>query len=254
MNTADRLWSLGAGLVAIGVAAGAWFGVISPDLSTASVARDDLETAEHQNSLHELRIASLEEAAARIGEFEASRDELAQGLPGELRYAEFMRQIDALAVQTGVTIVNVGASEALPYLPPVEAEQPVEAEPAAETDGAAAADAEATPAAAEPAAVAAPMPHVDPSIGPENLAAVPVAIAVTGEAIEIEAFLHELQMGPRLVTVKTASFIANAQADIDAVAVANPDAGPGLQSIAEDPWGVTIGGYLYVLQPEANTP
>lgn len=82
----------------------------------------------------------------------------------------------------------------------------------------------------------------------------PVAIAVTGEAIQIEAFLHELQMGPRLVTVKMADFIANEQAGVDAVAIADPDAGPGVQALAVDPWGVTIGGYLYVLQSGANTP
>ncbi|MGY3128359.1 hypothetical protein ACVWW9_001858 [Agrococcus sp. UYP33] len=242
MNAKDRLWSLGAGLIAIGVAAGAWFGSISPDLTAASTARGDLEVVEQQNRLHELRIVELEEAAAGMSEFEASRDELSQGVPGELQYAEFIRQLDALALETGVTIVGVTAAEAVAYLPPVEPEGVVEPAPAeeaaAETDGSTESEA---PTASDPAAAPAegtvpdvPMPHTDPLIGPENLAAVPITISTTGVGpAELQAFLQRLQLGTRLVSVSSATFAAG---------------------VEPEPWTSDISGYLYVLQPEALTP
>lgn len=263
MNTKDRLWSLGAGLLAIGVAGGAWFGAISPDLSAATTARDDLETVEQQNSLHELRIANLEEAAARIGEFEASRDELAQALPSELQYAEFMRQLDTLAADAGVTLAGVTSSEALAYMPPVEAEAPPEPEPSSETEGGGESDAAADPAAepaagqaavtpAEPApTAAAPMPYADPLIGPENLAAVPVVISATGSTAALEAFLNEVQMGSRLISVSSATFGPDSGLiqGVDAELATEGDA--EAQAPTSDLWEVAITGYLYVLQAEA---
>lgn len=254
MNSKDRLWSLGAGLIAIGVAVGAWFGAISPDLAAADSARGDLENVEHQNSLHELRIVQLEEAAARMDEFEADRAELAVGVPGELRYPEFLRQLDALAVEAGVTIVGVTQSEAVAYAPPVEAVEAAapEAAPAAgaESAGATADTAQADTAqadtaaavetVAEPEVPVGPMPHTDERVGPQNLSAVQITVSATGDPIALQEFLHELQMGSRLVSISSAAF-AEGTESLDGEA-------------GETPWKADISGFLYVLQPESTTP
>ena len=120
MNGKDRLWSLGAGLLAVGVALGGWFGAISPSLDAAARADSDRSNVEMQNSVHETRLVALEDAAANISALHAEHAALTNGLPAGEEYAEFLRQVNALAQENGVTVSALTTSAAMVYLPPVD--------------------------------------------------------------------------------------------------------------------------------------
>jgi hypothetical protein len=234
VNGIDRLWSIGAALVAGGVVAGVWFGVISPDLTATSRARDDLSAVEQQNALHEVRIAALEEEAARMPTLAAAREQLAAGIPSELDYTDFMRQVDAYAVEAGVMVTGFSSVDAVPYLPPIDdaaaqpAPEPAEGE---EQEGASADDAAAAPVAAPGEPAPAPMPYTDLLVGEHNFAAAQFTIVATGDRAALADFLHRLQMGPRIVSIATAAFEPD-------------DEDPTLQQ-------VEITGSLYVLEAGA---
>lgn len=232
MNARDRLWSLGAVLLAVGVALGGWFGAISPSLDAAARADDDRSSVETQNSVHETRLIALEDAATRIDELKAEHDALTEGLPAGEEYAVFLRDLDALAGQSGVTLSGVSTSPAQVYLPPVEAAVP---EPAAETGTEPEGDAaqEPTEAPAQEAIDMGPVPFTSPLIDGDNLAAIPVTVSAVGSTEALSAFLHSLQMGTRLVSVSSASFTE--PTDID-------------------PGQLDISGFLYAMPTDEPAP
>lgn len=236
MNGVDRLWSIGAALVAGGVVAGVWFGTISPDLSSASRARDDLSAVEQQNALHEVRITALEEEASQMPTLTAARAQLAEGIPSELDYTAFMRQVDAYAAEAGVLVAGFTSVDAVPYLAPLAEPAAAQPAPTAEGDGAAAAGDGTAPvepvadAAAGPAA--APMPYTDPLVGEHNLAVTQFTITAKGDRAPLADFVHRVQLGPRIVSITTAAF--------------EPDPDDETRQQVE------ITGYLYVLQAGAS--
>lgn len=250
MNAMDRLWSLGAGLVAIAVVAGAWFGTVSPSLDDAATADSDRSNVEMQNSIHETRLAGLEEAASRMGEFAAARDELTEGIPADVEYAAFLREVQRLAAETGVVLQAVTTGEAMLYVSPVEEAPEPEAEPEAESDAATEAETESTDgaeqttdAAADSAAATqvtaadgelpAPVPYSDPLISPDNFAAIPVSVSAEGEADALFEFLRRLQTGARLISVSTVSVV---------------------DATESEPARLDTSGYLYALHgQEAST-
>ncbi|WAC66365.1 hypothetical protein OVA14_00765 [Agrococcus sp. SL85] len=255
MNPMDRLWSLGAGIVALALGLGAWFGVISPELSATATARDDLRNVQDLNAVHQLRIASLEEELARIDELRAERDALAAGIPGATLYSDFLRDLDAMAAAASVTIQGVDSGDPVAYLAPVAeapAAEPAPAEgdtaegeaeassadaSAAATGGADAGVApEAVPADGAGAAAGAPMPYVDPRIGAENFAAVPFTISAAGDPAALTSLLDRLQSGDRIVSVTSASITAPDPAATDTTGTAE------------------IIGFLYVLTTAAEVP
>lgn len=224
MNPMDRLWSLAAGILALGIGVAAWFGVISPELAATSTARDDLSNVEDLNAIHQLRIAALEEDMSRVGELEAERDALALGIPGDAQYSEFLRQIDAIAGSAGVAVVGVTSGDAVAYTVPAADDAAAPAEEPTDAEGTDGADAEAQGSAdASAGAVAggegtvpaatpegetttgAPAPFTDARITSDNLAAVPFSIALSGDVGGLARFLELLQAGERIVTVSDAS-------------------------------------------------
>lgn len=257
MNPTDRLWSVGAAVLAIGIAAGVWFGAVSPELDRAAVANADREAAEHQNTLHETRLLGLEEDAARMGELLAERDELAEGIPADVRYSAFMRELNTLAERSEVALVGLTTGDPEIYAPPVDEAAPAPVEPAAEdaaasgsasaggVDGAAAAAesdlstaTQETPAPTAPTVAPgepqfAPAPYADPRITSDNFAAIPFTVAAAGDTDSLAAFLQRLQMGDRLVSISGVTF------------------GEGSET---EPPKVDISGYLYVLHSEAVAP
>ncbi|GEK80994.1 hypothetical protein [Agrococcus baldri] len=247
MNAIDRLWALGAAIVAIAVLAGAWFGTVSPDLDAAASADSERSNVEMQNSIHETRLAGLEEAASRMGEFAAVRDELAQGIPAEAEYSAFLRELQRLASQTGVQLQGLTTGEAMLYASPVEAapEAPAAEDPAAEgaaedggTDETAQADAASTsetPAdtAGAPGEIPAPVPYVDPQINADNLAAIPVTITAEGEESSLLDFLRRVQTGARLISLGTVSVV---------------------EATETEPARLDTSGYLYTMHGQEVSP
>lgn len=232
MKASDRLWSLGSGLLAVGIAAGTWFGVISPDLQAAATARDDLAMVEQQNAIHQARITVLEESAAKLPQYEVELAELAQGIPAEAGYADFMRQLETLATETGVALQSVTNADAIAYVPPVQDPAAAPADPTAGESDTGAADAAASDPAAAPAD-AAPTPHTNPLINEQNFAALPITISATGGTAELGDFLQRLQMGTRLTSVTSTSLTT---------------------AVDDMPGTAEIVGYLYVFRSALSGP
>lgn len=259
MNDKDRLWSLGAGLLAVGVALGGWFGAISPSLDAAARADSDRSAVEMQNSVHETRLVALEDAAARINELHAEHDALVDGLPSGEEYSEFLRQINALAQESSVTISALTTSAAMVYLPPVDetaaapaAETPAEsAEEPAETTGD---ESEAPEPEPVPEAVASgPVPYTSPLITGDNLAAIPVTVTAVGSTDQLAAFLHSLQMSTRLVSVSTASF--SDSTDVEPAQVDPEQLDPAQAAPAQLGSGqLDISGFLYAMPTGEPAP
>lgn len=234
MKSSDRLWSLGAGLVAVGVAIGVWFGAISPDLRAASSARESIEAVTQQNAIHETRIEALERSADRMPEFQATRDELARGIPSDLAYSDFIRQLDSFATEAGISLESISSIDAISYTPPIAdvATAPVVEDVA--TGETTTSDEAAAAAPADGSGVdEAPMPYTDPLITEQNVAAVQFTVVAEGRAEQLRDFLQRLQMGTRLVSVSAASITTET------------DAESGKAEIV---------GYLYVLQPGGISP
>lgn len=257
MSPIDRLWSLAAGVLAVGLGLAAWFGIISPELSAASKAQDELENVESLNQVHELRILALEQDMERIGELRAMRDALAEGIPGEALYSDFLREVDRMASASSVTIEGITSGDAVAYVPPT-LEEPAEEAPAeeapAEGDGdqqvSASDSSTAAVAGEEPAAdaaandggaAAAPAPLVDPRIDSDNFAAVPFTISASGDTTALAGFLQRLQGGSRIVSITTASVSEGTEAS-------EGDGGAAAEGSAQ------ITGFLYVLQTAMTAP
>ncbi|WP_347754158.1 hypothetical protein [Agrococcus sp. ProA11] len=254
MNAKDRLWSLGAALLAVGVALGGWFGAISPSLDAAARADDDRSAVEAQNMVHETRLIALEEAAVGIDALHAEHDALVEGLPSGEEYAAFLRQVDALAQQSGVTLSGVTTDAAMVYLPPLDETAPPPAEsPAEPAEPAEGDDAEAPAPAAAPEAVnGAPMPFTSPLITGDNLAAIPVTVSAMGSTEQLSAFLNALQMGTRLISVSSATFTEPTAADVGQI---DPAADPAQAAPAQLGAGqLDVVGFLYAMPTEQPAP
>jgi hypothetical protein len=203
VNGIDRLWSIGAALIASGVVAGVWFGMISPDLTATSRARDDLSAVEQQNALHATRIAELEAEALRMPTLTDARAQLAEGVPDSLDYTRFMRQVEAYAAEAGVLVSGITSLDAVPYLPPLDDPVAAHLAPEGDADAEAGGDAPAETAAEQ---AGAPMPLTDPLVGEHNLTVTQFSITAKGDRAPLAEFLHRLQLGSRIVSITTAVF------------------------------------------------
>ncbi len=180
-----KTWVAGTVLTSVLLAAGGWFLLISPQRSSAEEIRSQTESAAQSNAVLEVEIAALKRQHESIAEFRAALAEARLAIPADAEIASLLRQIDAVAVSTGVTLISVtpgaGASVTLVAVPSDEPAAPAEA------DG----EGEATEGS-EPAPDATATPEV-PAI--DGLYGIPLAIDVIGSYEATTAFLAQIQTG-----------------------------------------------------------
>ncbi|TPW74775.1 type 4a pilus biogenesis protein PilO [Schumannella soli] len=222
----NRIWLLITAVVAIAVLAGGWFLGAQPLVNSALESDQQRTTIQTQNETAKLQLSKLAAAKRDLTALESERDEVTASVPKSLAGADFLRSINAMATQNGVTVEEITFDNVTPYSAPTAT---AGGETAAPVDSSASpsASASATPT---PTPVAGPA--TDPTITAENFVLVGVQLKVSGDSASLLNFAHAVQTGERLVLVNTFS-IKSSQGEDGGV--------PSMD----------LGGFVYVLNTAA---
>ena len=105
-----RLWVIGTAIGAVLLLALGWFLGVQPRLAAASTADADRESVEQINAGYEATLVELRELSDRLPELQGELDAIRVELPQEPELSTFLGQLNALAVETGVSINEVTAN------------------------------------------------------------------------------------------------------------------------------------------------
>ncbi len=197
-----RLWTVIGAFGAIAILAATWFLAVSPRITEAQLADSSREQAEAQNVV---LAAELQRLQAQFDDIETLRGDLAelqQALPPDLRSSDFVRQLNTLAAETGVTLSSIVIQGAGVFVP--SGGSVVEQQPDATGD---ATESETPPADVAPIQTV----PVAPGVDADNFVLIPIAIEASGSYDAVVAFLEAVQQGTRLVLVDRAG-ISTAEA------------------------------------------
>ncbi|MDH6179899.1 Tfp pilus assembly protein PilO [Microbacteriaceae bacterium SG_E_30_P1] len=238
--SARRIWIIAGSIAIAAILVLGWFAAVSPVLAQAGANDDDRAAVAEQNAGHEATLADLRNEYENIGQLRADLDGLVSALPPREAMPELIREVGNAATASGVALVAIKASDAVGFVPAVNAPADSAAAPAEATDSGTDSTAEGSDAATEEPA-AATDPAVDPAGGvvavdpgdlallpPDRFIVIPVEIQVSGAQDQMIAMARALQSMNRTFVV-TAFTI---------------DSG--------EPPRATISGYAYVLTDDTG--
>ena len=217
----NRLWMIGSVLVMVlvlvlGVVVG-----IMPQLAAKATADTERASVETSNAGQSQVLAQLKKDFEGI---EALKDELAPlsaSVPSGTEMPAFVNQLDALAIETQVTLTGITVADAVPYAPVAA---PVEAEVVAESGSTPTPTPSPSEAAIEPGAGVPPV--TNSQITGDNFASLAVTVSVKGSYGNALRFVNGLQTGKRLflvsgltTTLETADEGAASTGDVTATVV-----------------------------------
>lgn len=107
----DRVWMAGGGLGAVVIAAVAWFGVVSPELSNAASLDEQTLAAQTQNVTLQTKLNRLRADNANLDALVNSLKQARTALPVETGLAEFTRQLSGYASDNAVSVSAITAGE-----------------------------------------------------------------------------------------------------------------------------------------------
>lgn len=229
--TKTRAWVAGTVVACLLLTVAAWFLLIAPQRAEAADLRDQAVAAADNNALLELRIAELKAEFAELPQRQAELAVVKKALPEEAQMPTLVRDLDALAATSGVTLMSLTPSPAVPVVTAAPA-APATADPAT-PDPAADADSAAAPDAA-PAAAAT-----------EALLSVPVSISVVGNFFNAEVFLRGLQ------EELSRDYLVNG---LNVVAETAGEASGGKPAVNNGDVTMTVTGSVFVLVPGDASP
>jgi Tfp pilus assembly protein PilO len=223
-------WVIGAVLVALVMAAGAWSLAIAPVLDQASSAREEAESIRFSNDLLRTKISDLREQFEQIDEYKAELAAVEAQIPPVAELADYMREVNAVADANGVVVFSMTSDLGISLVPavaapPAPAEPPAEEEPTS-ADEAAAPSGESTPTAA---------PVLEGFIG------IPITITAIGPYEQVLAFTSGLQNGTDRLFLVT---------HFSAKAMKEGDASGGRPATVVGDMELQISGLVYVLQSD----
>lgn len=254
---------LGATLVAIVLAALAYFLLIAPELDGAALATEQTEAARTDNEMLELNILQMQTLEKEVPGWREEVAKISLDLPPTVEQADFERLVTAQLADLNLPVVDVAFAQPsvvdplalVGFEPPTvideeaqaeaeaaeaEAEAEAAAEAAAEENASDDADPTATPEPATPAPPAA----VEPPF--EGLYAVPVTITTEGDPSNALAFLKA--MWSQLDRFYTVTNISIAKAD-------EAEELPGRPALTEDQWTFQVTGLIFsLIDPERSFP
>jgi Tfp pilus assembly protein PilO len=233
-------WIGGTVFLCLVLMVAAWFLAISPKKASAADVRAQTEAVEQQNDLLERKVAKLAADAKRLPELKKQLAALRVGIPSDAQLATYVRHLDAIAADHGVTIEAV--TPAVPELVTVAA--PTTSEPSPSPTATPSADASAKSSTDPADATTEKTPPPNPV--PAGFTAVPLSVTVIGSFADTTAFVADLQrVSGRLFLV--GGITATGQQDKDAIA-GKPKTEVGDQELV-------ISGFAYVLaDPTAALP
>lgn len=229
-------WVAGTIVLVLAMTAAIWFLVAQSRFESAAATMLQAEDTRSRNDLLRIQLAQLKEDFEHLDEYKAELASLQSQVPATADLGGYTRALDALAVSSGVTILDAspGVAETVSVVTPAV---PVATDTAVASTGdtsAATEGAEASGTEASGTAVAAtPVSPV-----PEGMVAIPMSVRVLGTYDGVSAFLSQLQQGlPRLFLVTA----------LDGTSQDAADAGGGRPAVADGDLELNVTGYLYVL-------
>lgn len=173
MKLGTRVWGVISLVVVAALVAGGWFLGISPLLGVKGAADQKRSTIAQENEILAAQITALEVKKDELPVLLERAAGLERAIPSEVAGAAFIRDLNDLAIASGVSINAISISDGTAYAAPGEV---------AGVEGA-------------------PVPVTNALVNPENFVLIPVDITVTGGWNELLAFSHAVQTGQRLVLV-----------------------------------------------------
>lgn len=243
-----RMWVAGTVVVCLLLAVAAWFLAISP--KRAEAAELEQQTADTQASNQQLaaRIEQLKLQFAELPQYQAELAAIKQAMPEDPALPTLVRDLDAMATRTGVTLMSLAPGQPAAVADPAAAAAAAPAPAPAEgeaTEGSAPAEGEA---AADPATTPAAGAAASTPVGAGLvLVSVPVNLVTVGDFFKAEMFLKELQADmPRAFLVQNLTV----QTEKDA------EASGGKPATKNGDVTMTITGSVFVLKQAetASTP
>lgn len=225
-----QAWVAGAVVVSLLLTVAAWFLLISPQRAEAASVRDQTASVVDSNARLELQIAELKSEFADLPQRQAELAVVKKALPETVQLPTLVRDLDALATSSGVTLMTLTPAAAVPVVSAAPAAVAVP-DPAA-----AGAEAPAAPEAADAAAV--------PAASADTLTSTPISIVLVGNFYDTEVFLRGLQ------TEFARDFLVTG---LNVVAETAGEAAGGKPAVENGDVTMTITGSVFVLQSAAPT-
>ncbi len=197
MNRSPFVILIGAVLV-IAILVVGWFGLVAPQIATASANSAQAAAVEQGNTE---RSIALQQFATQNKQLPALRKKLAhlqEAIPATSQLDVFLGELNSLASASGVTIDGITPGEALPY----SASTSTSTSTSTGTGSSAASAATPTPTPVPTA----PTTTTTPTTSATGLYTIAVTITVAGTQSQVVAFSKALQSGSRLFLLTTMSF------------------------------------------------
>lgn len=203
-----QTWIAGTAVVALLILVATWFLLVSPRRAQTDEARASTDAALMQQDVLRARLATLQEQATHIEEYEAEIEALGVQIPSEPKITDYVRSLQGLADQYGVVITAVSPSYPLSFaeatdstvtLPGDGADtatgtDPVQnAEDTAETADTATDATQDSADGATDGDTAEPAPTPPPTVATTGLFAIPFGVQVVGTYANVNAFLEGVQ-------------------------------------------------------------
>jgi Tfp pilus assembly protein PilO len=220
----NKLWLIGAVLVAGCLVAGGWFVGIQPQLVTAENALQQRTTVKTTNLQDEAILEGLRSDYSKLPQLEDQLSSLQASVPESSAASDLVKELDALSASSGATVTDFTMSDAQAYAPVAAAASPSGSSSATTTSS-------TTSSSSNTSAAGVP-PIKNSMITASNFAAQPVTVTVSGSYGQVLAYLQGIQTGPRLFLV-------------DSIAINSSSSSSG--STASGLVQAEIGGLVYSL-------
>jgi Tfp pilus assembly protein PilO len=109
--TADRLWAIGGGIVAVIVVLVGWFMFISPQNAETANLRNEIAATGSQVSTLQARLSQLSRENADLPRYEADLARDRQALPTDSGLSDFLRELQVASANANVSVsgLTIGA-------------------------------------------------------------------------------------------------------------------------------------------------
>ena len=186
LQTRTTRWAALTACACIAVLAVAWLTLISPKRAEAADIQDQASAARAQNDTLEVKIAQLRAQFATLSQDKADLAQVYVQMPKGAQTPELVRNLDAMASQSGVVLKSITPGEAS-YLAPATGT----AASAAGSTGSAGSSGSAGATGTNPATGTGSAAAGSAGV---RVVAIPVVIAVHGDYFQTVLFLKKLQM------------------------------------------------------------
>lgn len=244
------LWLLGSFLVAVIIAAAAYFLLISPELDKGATARESAESAKNDNDLLQVQIDAAAQKAKSVPEWQDEIGKISLDLPATVEQQKLERLIYATLAKYDLPAVEVTYGRPEEIIPTVTEgyEPPTLSTDEEGEDGATPSPSPSPVIEPSPEATAdtegdatdVPAPVTPVEVGPTftGLVAIPITIGTEGDPEQILSFMREMQT--QIDRFYTSTNFTITKADLTEDLPARP-------ALTEDQWTVSLSGLVFSL-------